>query len=269
MKRKIITFCTIITLIFSSLVFTDEKITEKLSDAELKRIIREIDDRQSNTGDYKATCYVKQSEKDKEDRIFKIEVYRRDADDKWMMIFLEPKEDFGKAYIREDKNLFMYYPNTGKWERRTERERIGGTNSRRSDFDDSNYEKDYDAEYLGEEKLGDYKCYKIRLEAKEEDEVAYPVVEILVDKEHLNVLKAQEFSLSGKLMRTSYNVDWKKVYSSSKKDSVWYPEKQLIYDELIEENVVKIKIIDVDLNSLPKNIFTKAWLEGKIGGAKE
>ena len=62
-------------------------------------------------------------------------VYRRDADNKFIILFTKPKEEAGKGYLKIDKNLWMYDPNTGKWERRTERERIAGTNSRREDFD--------------------------------------------------------------------------------------------------------------------------------------
>ena len=48
-------------------------------------------------------------------------------------------------------------------------------------------------------------------------DVAYPVVKLWVDKATGNVLKRQEFALSGRLMRTLYYPKWKKLFSESKK----------------------------------------------------
>ena len=87
-----------------------------------------------NSGDYKAIIFMEQKEKGKNDLIYEMVVYRRDDDDKLMILFLKPKSEAGKGYLRLDKNLFMYDPTVGKWERRTERDRIGGTGSNRKDF---------------------------------------------------------------------------------------------------------------------------------------
>ena len=76
-----------------------------------------IDDRQRNGGDYKALVYLEQKEKDKADIVREALVYRRDADDKLMILFTKPKSEAGKGYLRLDKNLWSYDPNVGKWER--------------------------------------------------------------------------------------------------------------------------------------------------------
>ena len=52
-----------------------------------------------------------------------------------------------------DRNLWYYDPTVGKWERRTDRERIAGTDSRRQDFDQSDLAGEYDPEFVAEEKL--------------------------------------------------------------------------------------------------------------------
>jgi ABC-type lipoprotein release transport system permease subunit len=108
-----------------------------LSKAEMVKLLATIDDRQRNSGDYKSLAYIEQKEKDQNDLVYEAVVYRRDADDKLMILFLQPKSEAGKGYLRIDKNLWMYDPTVGKWERRTEREKIGGTDSRRADFDES------------------------------------------------------------------------------------------------------------------------------------
>ena len=234
-----------------------------LSPEETLALVKEIDDRQRNSGDYKALCYLELKEKDKNDLIYQLVVYRRDENDKLMMLFIKPKAEAGKGYLRIDKNLFMYDPATGKWDRRTERERIGGTDSRRADYDESRLAEEYDPVYLKEGKLGKFKVHELKLTAKKDADVAYPVMRMWVDQATGNTLKTQEFALSGKLMRTSYYPKWEKMYSPSKGADVYFPREIRIYDEIEKGNRTTIVIQKVDLRSLPANIFTKAWLESR------
>lgn len=234
-----------------------------LDAAEMKKTLEVIDDRQRNGGDYKSLVYLEQKEKDKADTVREALVYRRDADDKLMILFTKPKGEAGKGYLRLDKNLWSYDPNVGKWERRTERERIAGTDSRRADFDESRLAEEYDATYEGEEALGKFQVHKMSLKARPNIDVAYPVIKLWVDKDTTNVLKRQEFALSGRLMRTLYYPKWQKLFSESKGADVWYPQEIRIYDEVEKSNSTVILIKSVDLRSLEANIFTKAWLESK------
>ncbi len=202
-------------------------------------------------------------EKGKTDVVYELLVYRRDEEDKQMFLFTKPKSEAGKGYLRLEKNLWMYDPSTGRWERRTERERIGGTDTRRGDLDESRLAEEYDAKWLGEEKLGVYAVDHVKLTVKPGVDVAFPIVELWVDKGTVNVLKRQEFALSGKLMRTAYYPRWKKVFSPSKKGEVWYPEEMRFFDEIEKGNQTLILIKEIDLRPLEANLFTKAWLESK------
>jgi outer membrane lipoprotein-sorting protein len=234
-----------------------------LSKEEMVKMLATIDDRQSNNGDFKMRFYLESKERDKTDTVYEGFVYRRDADDKLMILFDKPKTEAGKGYLRVDKNLWMYDPKVGKWERRTERERIGGTNSRRSDFDESRLAQEFDPSFLGEEKLGQYNAYKLELKAKEGVDVAFPVVHLWIDKDAGNVLKRQDFALSGRLMRTDYYPKWIKQYSETKKADVWHPKEMRFYDEVDKANQTLILVQQVDLHALDQNLFTKAWLESK------
>ena len=234
-----------------------------LDAAGMKQVLSTIDDRQRNSGDYRALVYLEQKEKDKTDVVREALVYRRDADDKLMILFTKPKTEAGTGYLRIEKNLWFYDPATGKWERRTERERIAGTDSRRADFDESRLAEEYTPEYEGEAKLGAFQAHVLKLTAKEGVDVAFPVLKLWVDQNSNNILKRQEFALSGRLMRTLYYPSWKKLFSESKGADVWFPEEIRIYDEVEKANSTLVLIKSVDLKSLEANIFTKAWLESK------
>jgi outer membrane lipoprotein-sorting protein len=241
----------------------DQKKQKTLTNAQALDLVKIVDDRQRNSGDYKSNAFIRETEKDKEPRVYQAVVYRRDLDNKFMILFVGPSQEAGKGYLKIDKNLWFYDPNTGKWERRTERERIIGTNSRRADFDESRLAEEYDVKFEGSAKLGPFEVYKILLTVKKGIDVAYPKISLWLDVKTSNVLKREEYSLSGKLMRTTFYPKWSKQYSESKKADVWVPQEMRIFDNLEKGNTTVILIKDVDLNALQANIFTKAWVESK------
>ncbi len=231
---------------------------EKLVD-----LLRGIDQRIRSSGDYKALFYLEQREKDKPDIVREGLAYRRDADEKLMILFTKPKTEAGKGYLRIDKNLWYYDPSVGKWERRTDRERIAGTDSRREDFDQSKLAEEYDPVQEPDETLGRFDVWVLKLTQKPGIDVAYPIVRLWVDKATGNDLKRQDFALSGRLMRTSYVPKWQKLYSETKKADLWYRQEIRIYDEIDKANSTLVIVKSVDLHALEENIFTKAWLESK------
>jgi hypothetical protein len=226
------------------------------------QVVKTIDERWRSSGDWKALCYMESKEKDKTDVVYELVVYRRDADDKMLFLFLAPKAEQGKGYLRIEKNMWFYDPSTGRWERRTERERIGGTDSRRGDFE-SRLAEQYDATWEADEKLGKFDVHRIVLKVKPDVDVAYPVIRLWVDAASNNTLKRQDLALSGRLMRTGYTPRWKKVFSESKGADVWYPEEMREYDEIEKANQTLVLIKQIDLRPLDPNLFTKAWLESK------
>jgi hypothetical protein len=230
---------------------------------EMTDILKVVDDRQRNSGDWKSLFYMEQKEKDKVDTVYEGLFFRRNADQKFMMLFTKPKAQQGQGYLRLDKNLWFYDPTVGKWERRTERERIAGTNSRRSDFDESHLADEYDPEFIGDEKLGAYSAVVMNLKGRPGLDLAFPVIKLWVDKDTKNVLKRQEFALSGRLLRTAYYPKWRKQFSESRKQDVWYPEEIRFFDEVEKANSTLILIKSVDFKPLEANLFTKAWLESK------
>ena len=230
---------------------------------DLPSVLRTIDDRQRNSGDFHALVYIENKEKGKSDLVYQADVYRRDTSDKLVILFVKPQSEAGKGYLRIDKNLFMYDPTVGKWERRTERERIGGTGSQRSDFDESRLAEEYNPTYVGAEKLGAFGVHQLELRAKPGADVTYPVMRLWVDEKTINILKAQELALSGKLMRTTYYPKWNTLFSEDKGKEVYFPQEIRIYDEVEKGNSTLVVMRKVDLKSLESNIFTKAWLESK------
>jgi hypothetical protein len=222
-----------------------------------------VDTRQRNVGDYASVVFIDQKTKDGATKAFEARVYRRDADEKLMILFTKPKAEAGKGYLRLEKNLFLYEPSLGKWERQTERASIAGTNSRRDDFDQSRLADEYDAAFVADENLGKFKVHHLKLNAKAGIDVASPIVELWIDQNEKNVMKRQEFALSGKLLRTSYYPSWQKMFSKSKGAEVYMPKEIRVFDEVDKGNSTSVALREVKLEPLDANMFTKAWLESQ------
>ncbi len=237
-------------------------IASGMTDEEALALVKLQDERQNSVGDYRALVFIEQKERNKNDQVYEALVYRRDITEKMVILFVRPKEEAGKGYLRVDKNLFFYDPTVGKWERRTERDRIGGTTSRRQDFDRSRLAEDFTVKWVGEEKLGKLTTDRLELRAKPGADVAFPVVHLWIDRETKNPVKRQEFALSGRLMRTSYLPKWMTVKNAEGKE-VWVPREQRIFDEVEKGNQTTVIIRQVELEPLDDSYFTKAWLESK------
>src|ERR1041385_3656842 len=167
----------ILGLAMLPIAFFPARAAERLSQEKMRELLAGIDQRIRSASDYKALFYLEQREKDKPDIVREGLAYRRDSDEKLMILFTKPKTEAGKGYLRIDKNLWYYDPTVGKWERRTDRERIAGTDSRRQDFDQSDLANEYDPEFIAEEKLGHFKVWHLKLTGKPGKDLAYPLVE--------------------------------------------------------------------------------------------
>jgi Outer membrane lipoprotein-sorting protein len=263
MHRRTVVKSLVVAAAAGSALALPQLASAAASQADMVELLKGVDDRQRNQGDWRSNIYMEQKEKDKVAVVYEALVFRRSADQRFMILFTKPKASQGQGYLRVDQNLWFYDPAVGKWERRTERERIGGTNSRRSDFDESRLAEEYDPEDNGEEKLGVYTAQVMTLKGKPGLDLAFPVLKLWIDKATKNELKRQEFALSGRLLRTSYYPKWQKIYSESRKADIWYPQEIRFYDEVEKQNSTLILIKSVDLKPLEANLFTKAWLESK------
>lgn len=250
-------------LLLAALVLWTPALAWALDETGMQAVLKELDERQRSSGDYKAVVFIDQKQKDKSDLLYETVIYRRDRDNQLVILFSKPKAEAGKGYLRIDKNLFLYDPSVGKWERRTDRERIGGTSSQRADFDESRLAEEFSPRYVGEEKLGNFQVHHLELKAKPGVDAAYPILKIWVDTKTGNLLKQEDFALSGRKMRTLYYPKWDRLMSESKGTFVYFPKEIRIFDEVEKGNRTTLVFQNVELKKLPDNVFTKAWLESK------
>jgi Outer membrane lipoprotein-sorting protein len=128
-------------------------------------------------------------------------MFRRDSEDKFLILILEPSIDRGKGYLKIADNLWLYDPVSRRFNVTSARERFENSNARNSDFTSSTLAEDYRIVSSTEEALGAYDTTVYDLQALHDD-VTFPRIRIWVDDDDL-VRKKEDYSLSGQLMRTT------------------------------------------------------------------
>ncbi len=128
-------------------------------------------------------------------------LFRRDRENKYLIIILQPEVDKGKGYLKVDNNLWYYDPVEGRSNVTSAKDRFQNSNVRNSDFSRSNLAGEYGITAVRTEKLGNLDCRVLELLAKVEG-VTYPQRRLWISTDNL-VRKIEDYSLSHQLLRTT------------------------------------------------------------------
>ena len=183
-----------------------------------------------------------------------IQQYRRDSEGKFLLLFLEPVTQRGQGYLMIEDNLWFYDPESRKFSHTSMKEQFGDSDARNSDFGESTFSEDYQVSTVSDGKLGKYDVYIMELEALH-NEVTYPKQKVWVTKDVHLVLKTEDYSANGRLMRTSYLPNYQKI------EDKYIPSKMIFIDNLIEGRKTQINLSEISIERLPDSRFTKAYVE--------
>lgn len=184
----------------------------------------------------------------------KVQQFRRDGSDMFLMLFIEPASEKGQGYLHIEENLWFYDPQSRKFNHTSMKESFGGTDARHSDFGSSSLGEDYKVLAVEDGKLGRYDVYIMDLEGTN-SEVTYPTIKIWITKGNNLILKSEDYSATGRLMRTSLFPSYAKVGGK------FLATKMIFNDELIEGKKTQISVTDISTKDLPDSIFTKSYVE--------
>jgi outer membrane lipoprotein-sorting protein len=224
-------------------------------------ILTRLEKNTSLTTDVTATVTLTQQKTGQGIKNFRMLFYRRDADDSFLIYFLEPQSEKGNGYLRVGDNFWMYRRNTRTFQHINRDENIGGTDVQGDDFEDRPltdlYAVSKDSagrEMTAEEKLGNVPVYRVEVTAKVND-VDYPRKVWWVRRDNFLLLKETSFALSGALMQTAYFLKYTPI------EGRFVPVEQIFIDEFEKGNKTKVDISNISLKPIPREVFTKAYLE--------
>ncbi len=183
-----------------------------------------------------------------------IQQFRRDGEDKFLMLIQEPAVMLGQGYLRIEDGLWFYDPESRQFSYTSLKEQFSGTDARNSDFGASSYANDYQVVSVEEGTLGRYEVYILELEATS-NEVTYPRQTMWVTRDLFLPLKIEDYSEAGRLLRTSL------FPSYSRAGDNYIATTMIFVDELVEGKSTQISITDISLDTVPDSVFTKSYVE--------
>ena len=205
-------------------------------------------------GDFSAVYTIISEVPGEEREVTQARLFRRDANDQFLILILQPEVQRGQGYLQVDDNVWFYDPESRKFERTTIRENIQGSDAQNADLDQNSFSEDYDVVSWEEGRLGNFDVWILDLEATSSD-VAYETVKLWVRRDVTIILKQEDYSVSGRLMRTSLYPRYERVGDKL------LPKQVLIVDALNEGERTQLTMSEATTQSIPDSVFSKAYLE--------
>lgn len=220
------------------------------------KIMESTDNVLAYHGDYSATMslVIEKPGKPKENLQYK--VFQRTDKDLMTIVQLFPEADKGTGYLRDGDNIWSYDPISRKFTHTSMKEALGDSDLKIDDMNQSSerWRKNYKVTGIKEGTLGKYAVNIITLEAIN-NKPSYTKVTYYVRTDVPLILKEEDFSGSGRLMRTILLPKYTKVPQG------YVPTQIIMRDELNKGENTQQVISDLTFDKLPDNIFTKAYLE--------
>ncbi|MCK5673489.1 MAG: outer membrane lipoprotein-sorting protein, partial [Spirochaetales bacterium] len=106
-----------------------------ISLTEANSILDTVDTSRNFTGtDFSAVMTMISEDPDTGVEKKKVQQFRRDDEEMFLMLFIEPASEKGQGYLNIGENLWFYDPQSRKFNHTSMKESFGGTDAKNSDF---------------------------------------------------------------------------------------------------------------------------------------
>jgi outer membrane lipoprotein-sorting protein len=189
------------------------------------------------------------------------DIWRRDSQELYVIVVLQPAISRGQGYLKQGNTLWFYDPDSRRFNTTSSSEKFQNTNASNSDFTRSTLSRDYRILSGEDIVLGRYKCRLLTLEAVTRD-VEYPRMKIWISEDGL-VRKTEDYSLSGRLLRTTAIPDYYQIGGR-------FVPRQLLFVDALRGALVngtfvnertQITITNISFARVADSVFSKTFLE--------
>jgi outer membrane lipoprotein-sorting protein len=220
-----------------------------------KVLLSQVDNLSDFSGkDFSAVFTIVTQKPGEKDSIMQSRVFRRDTKQQFLILILLPEVNKGQGYLREDDNIWFYDPSSRKFSHSSMKENLQNTKAKNSDFTVSSFAQDYQVTSMIEGMVGKFPVWILDLKANT-NEVAYDRVVLYIRKEPTMLLKREDYSVNGRLMRTTAYPKYIEL------EGKLLPAQILILDEINKGEKSQITMTEQSVTPLPDKVFTKAFLE--------
>ncbi len=191
----------------------------------------------------------------------KAAMFRRDAEEQFSILILEPAVEKGKGYLKDQELLWLYDPKDNGFTTTSTKNRFQNSSIFVSDFSPINYAKNYKVDKASTAKLGKFNCNVLELSATN-NSVTYEKTKIWVSEDNL-IRKIEDYSLSGQIMRSIAIPTYQRVGEK------WLPQTMVVQDHLVYQKIdgknayqrTTVTIENPAAENLPDLVYTKEFLE--------
>ena len=188
-------------------------------------------------------------------------IFRRDSREQYVIVIMEPLISKGQGYLKEGNTLWLYDPQSRRFNTTSSADRFQNTNARNSDFTRSTLAQDYRIVSAEDAVLGRFNCRLLTLEATTTD-VTYPRMKVWISEDNL-LRKSEDYSLSGQLLRTSAIPDYYNIGGR-------FVPRQILFVDALRGTVIngtfinertQIIISRPSFTRVADTVFSKTFLE--------
>lgn len=243
--KRVLSICILAFLVAGPAAFAQD----------VPAILAELDRQGDFSGsDFSALYTIVSQKPGEKDSVTQVRMFRRDSKKQFTMLMMLPEVNKGQGYLREDDNVWFYDPTSRKFSFSSIKENIQNSEAKNSDLTRRSILDDYEIVGSTTGVLGTFSVWVIDLKAKTKD-VSYERIVLHVRKDKTMLLKQEDYSVSGRLMRTNLYPKYVEI------EGRLLPFQMLIIDELNPGERSQLTMAEQTLSPLPDKVFTKAFLE--------
>ncbi len=222
---------------------------------EADRILAVLDSLGDFSGrDYSALVTIVSEKPGEKQNVTQIRLYRRDSRNQFTFLVMLPEVNKGQGYLREEDSVWFYDPTSRKFSFSSIKENLQSSEAKNADFTKTSLRDDYTVESMKEGLVGKIPVWILELVARTK-EVPYERTRLHVRKDRTMLLKQEDFSVSGRLMRTLLYPKYVEIGGKLT------PAQILIVDEINKGEKSQITLAEQSVSALPDKVFTKAFIE--------
>ena len=170
-----------------------------------------------------------------------------------VVLTMSPATERGQALLMKGRNLWIFLPRVSQPVRLSLAQRLTGQVAN-GDLARANFSGDYNATLLRSESLNGKPAHVLELKAAERG-VTYARVLLWVGEKLGRPLRAEFYSISGRLLKTCLYEEYKKLAGGTR------PTRLVMKDALKEGEVSILTYSEMVPKKLPSRLFTKDYLK--------
>jgi hypothetical protein len=162
-----------------------------------------------------------------------------------------------RMVLMKDRNMWFIRSGLKKPVSISPRQKLMG-DAANGDIASTNYAGDYSAEIIGEEAVKGEPCHVLDLKAANKN-VTYDRIKYWVSKERLLGVKAEFYTLSGKLFKTA-DFRYNNRVTVEVGEAIPFVSELVIHDAIQKDKVTTLKYSNVRVQSIPDSTFNLSVL---------